>query len=367
MRWKEKMMQPFDLYEVSKIRAYLMGIATLWVTFYHCKYINLFSSALLTKTRLLGIITRIEAIGNCAVDLFFFLSGLGLYFSYTQLLENEAHPLKTFYRRRYRRILPTILIVTILTYGLIEVEDLANWAGYVFLYGFWAPTLGRGNFWYFSAIVVFYLVFPLIHRAIRGNRGMLNAAAIILGSVTVSLIVSMKAEHYFYTGCILALTRIPVFVLGAYMGKLCIRHQKIPVLIPILAIPVAVGLIILINDIPSLSQSYVRFYEFSVLVFCIALGHAFVFSKFNRRGFLSKVIMLIGSYSMEIYLLFESVYNNGIQLFNSPDEAGLVYALTAFAATLVLAILLRFVANQLTRGFDAQDGGSTREKGGITS
>ncbi len=367
MRWKKNLMQPFDLYDVSRIRAYLMGIATLWVTFYHCKYINLFSSVFLTKTRILGIITRIEAIGNCAVDLFFFLSGLGLYFSYTHLLENEAHPLKSFYQRRFRRILPTILIVTVLTYGMMEVEDLANWAGYVFLYGFWVPALGRGNFWYFSVIVVFYLLFPLIYRAIRGKRGIVNASAIILASVAISIFVSMQAEHYFYTGCILAITRIPVFVLGTYIGKLCIRHQKIPVAIPMLAIPVAIGLVVLINDLPSLSESYVRFYEYSVLVPCIVLGHAFIFSKFNRTGFLSKMIMLIGSYSMEIYLLFESVYNNGTHLFISPDETGLVYALTAFAATLVLAVLLKFVANQLTIGFNAQSGKSNREKEGTAS
>ena len=42
-----------------------MGIATLWITFYHCKYLNLFNSAFLTRTRLLGLFTRVEAIGNC--------------------------------------------------------------------------------------------------------------------------------------------------------------------------------------------------------------------------------------------------------------------------------------------------------------
>ena len=163
------------------------------------------------------------------------------------------------------------------------------------------------------------------------------------------------------------MTRIPVFVLGAYMGKLCLHHQKIPVLVPILAIPVAIGLVVLINDIPSLSQSYIRFYEFSVLVPCIALSHAFVSSKFRKRGFLSKVIILIGSYSMEIYLLFESIYNNGIHLFTSPDETGMIYILTAFTATLVLAVLLKMVAEQLTRGFDAQKSLSTHEKEGAVS
>ena len=354
MRWKEKLMQSFDLYEVSRIRPYLMGIATLWVTLYHCKYLNLFSSAFLTKTRLLGIFTRIEAIGNCAVDLFFFLSGLGLSFSYTHLQESDPHPLRTFYQRRFRRILPTILIVTILTYGLIEVENLANWAGYVFLYGFLTPTLERGNFWYFSATVVLYLVFPLIHRCIRGKRGLAGMTAIILVSVASAMIVSSLAEKYFYTRGILFISRIPVFVMGAYMGMLCLRHQKIPVWIPMLMIPVGIGLVVILNDCPQWDPAYLRFYEYSVLVLCIALGHAFVFTKFTRRRFLSKTVMMIGTYSMEIYLLFESVYNHGIYIFNSPDNTGLVYALTAFTATLVLAVLLKMMVNQLNRVYDSQ-------------
>ena len=361
MNWKEKLMKPFDLYEVSKIRPYLMGIAALWVTLYHCKYLNLFNSSFLTNTRLLGIFTRIEASGNCGVDLFFFLSGLGLFFSYARLLESDPHPLKTFYQRRFRRILPTILIVTILTYGLIEVEDLANWAGYVFLYGFLTPTLERGNFWYFSFTVVLYLVYPLVHRALTVKKGVLGAGGIILASVAVTITVSLLAEKYFYMRGILMLSRIPVFVLGAYMGRLCYHHRKIPVLFPLLAIPVSVVLLILILDCP-LSPAYLRFYEFCILVLCIALGHAFIFSKFRKRGFLSKSVMLIGSYSMEIYLLFESVYNNGTSLFNSPESTGLVYALTAFTATLVLAVILKFVAGQLVRTFDAQGSSSAQGK-----
>ena len=362
MRWKEKLIQPFDLYEVSGIRPYLMGIATLWVTLYHSKYLNLFHSTFLKETRLLGIFTRIEAIGNCAVDLFFFLSGLGLFFSYTRLLERAAHPLKTFYQRRFRRILPTILIVTILTYGLIKVENLANWAGYVFLYGFLTPTLERGNFWYFSATVVYYLMFPLIHRMIRGKHGLYGAMTIISVSVVVAVIVSRVAETYFYSRGILFISRIPAFVMGVYIGKLCLRHQKIPAWIPMLAIPVGIGLVVLLNDCPQPEPAYLRFYEYSVLVLCIALGHALILSRFTRRGFLSRTVVLIGAYSMEIYLLFESIYNNGTSVFNSPDSTGLVYTLTVFTATFVLAVLLKMAVSQLIRMFDTQGVMSKPEK-----
>ena len=48
--WK-KIMAPFDLYELSNARAWLMGVATLLVTFYHSQYLDLFSSSFLTRNQ----------------------------------------------------------------------------------------------------------------------------------------------------------------------------------------------------------------------------------------------------------------------------------------------------------------------------
>lgn len=354
MRWKEKLLKPFDLYAVSEARPYLMGIATLWITFYHCKYLDLFRSDFLARTRLLGLITRIEAIGNCGVDLFFFLSGLGLYFSYTRLRESDPRPVRSFYLRRYRRVVPTILIVTILTFGMAEKTDLANWAGGVFLYGFFVPGLTRGNFWFLSAILVLYLVFPLIHRGLRGGRGTAGALGMALGFLAAGLALRFLAEEYFFTHIALMLCRMPVFVLGAWMGRLCMEHRKVPAFVPLLAVPLSVLLLVLIADIPL--DMDLRFYEYAALIPCIALAHACVFSLFRKRGFVSKAVTVVGGYSMEIYLIFETVYNRGDGLIFSPEGTGLVYALTAFTATLVLAVLLKFTVGQLLRAYDALGG-----------
>ena len=365
---KAKWTQPFDLHDLSAVRPYLMGLACLWVTVYHSKYLNLFQSSLLNATHLLGAVTRVQAIGNCAVDLFFFLSGLGLYFSYTRLMESGApHPARTFYVRRFKRILPTVLIVTLLTYGLIpKADDLANWAGCVFLYGMFVPGLERGNFWYFSATAVFYLCFPLVHRAIRGKRGYIGAILLAAVSIALSALLSHVAEIYFYAKTNLMFCRIPVFVLGAYMGKLCLRHQQVPAWVPAISIPVGIGLIFLLNDAPEISPSYLRFYEYCALVLCIALSHGWIFSKFRRHGFLSKMVMLAGAYSMEIYLLYETLYNHEPILFRSPEPTGVVYSLTVFVATVVLAVLLKFVAGQLVKGYDALSGETGRGHEGVS-
>lgn len=359
MRWKEKLTKPFDLYEISRLRPYLMGLAALWITFYHSKYLNLFQSSFLTKTHLLGLVTRIDFIGNCGVDLFFFLSGLGLYFSYTRLLEKNPRPAGSFYRRRYGRILPTILIVTVLTYGLLPMENRSDWFGAVLLYGFFVPGRANGNFWYLSATMLFYLVFPLIHAALRGKRSTVSAAALVLAAFGLSFLIRFCfRDYYFAQGFFLFANRVPVFLLGAWMGKCCYEHRTVPRFVPMLSVPVSFLLLVLIADLPM--EGYVRLYTYAAFVPCLVLAHAYAFSHLKKWGFFTKAVMAVGTCSMEIYLLYESIYNHAEGLFaNSAfDETGLIYALTVFAATLVLAVLLKTVSAWLSRQFEAQSGSS---------
>ena len=186
---------------------------------------------------------------------------------------------------------------------------------------------------------------------------------LVLGTMGAAILVSIIAEEYFYTHAILIMTRLPVFILGTYMGKLCMTHRKIPAIIPLLTVPISVLPLVVIADKPL--PDYWRFFEYSVFVPCIVLAHAFVFSKIRKRGFLFKFIVVIGSYSMEIYLIYESIYNHATSLFHQIENTGLVYALTVFTATLVLAVLLRMVVNQLTREYDIQDRTNREKEEGI--
>ena len=103
-------------------------------------------------------------------------------------------------------------------------------------------------------------------------------------------------------------------------------------------------------------EGYIRLYAYAVFVPVLVLAHAYVFSKFRKRGFLTKLVMVIGTYSMEIYLIYESIYNHASALFvnSSFDKTGAIYALTVFTATLVLAVLLKMVTGQLARVFGVQ-------------
>ena len=346
---------PFDLYELSNVRAYLMGLATLLVTFYHSQYLDLFSSELLTKTRLLPVVTRIHKTGNSGVDLFVLLSGFGLFFAYSRLLEKEPAPLRSFYRRRFGKILPSILLVTVLTYGFLGADDARDWQGKVFLYAAYLPGRGGGNFWYFSYLMGLYLIYPLVHRVIRGKHGTPGAAGLIALSVAAALSLRALAPSYYYGRADLMLTRFPAFVLGAWLGKMSREHRKIPTAVPMAAVPGSVLLLVLVADSPDSFYDY-RFYAYCFLVLGIALSHAWIFSMMKKRGVLYGAVAFLGSFSMEIYLIYETIYYHGRSLFTVSEPTGLVYAVTVFTVTLILSVLLRTAVEKLKDVYAAARG-----------
>ena len=344
---KQKIMAPFDLYELSNARAFLMGLATLLVTFYHSQYLDLFSSSFLTKTRLLPVVTRIHKTGNCGVDLFVLLSGFGLYFAYSRLQEKDPTPIRSFYRRRYSRILPTVLTVTVLTYGILGADDVRDWLGKVFLYAAYLPGRRGGNFWYFSYLIGLYLIYPLIHRIIWCRRGGFGAAGLILLSMVAAMMIRALSPSYYYGRADLMLTRLPAFIFGAWLGKISREHRKVPAVLPMAAIPGSILLLILTADSPDTFYDY-RFYAYCFLVIGITLSHAWVFSRFRKRSFFSRCVARIGSCSMEIYLIYETLYYNGRKVIIISEPTGLIYALTVFTVTLLLSILLQMVITKLT-------------------
>ena len=79
-----------DRYAVSKYRNSLMGLAILWVVFYHGPVVKI------------PILHHIQELGYLGVEIFFTLSGFGLYYAW-----NKSHNICHFYGRRILRIIPS--------------------------------------------------------------------------------------------------------------------------------------------------------------------------------------------------------------------------------------------------------------------
>ena len=88
-----------ELANISRYRGELMGIAMIFIFLFHV--------ALPRYNMFFGL----RRIGNIGVDMFLFLSGVGLWFSWMK------HPsVKRFFKRRYLRVYPAWLIISCLYY-----------------------------------------------------------------------------------------------------------------------------------------------------------------------------------------------------------------------------------------------------------
>ena len=130
-----------------------MGAAMLFIILFHV--------ALPRENAFYGL----RRMGNVGVDMFLFLSGIGLWFSWM-----KTPSARHFFIRRYLRIYPTWLIIACLFYiPAFHGGSIWNWInlfGEITInWGFWLHD--ELNFWYIPATMMLYLFAPAYMELIK--------------------------------------------------------------------------------------------------------------------------------------------------------------------------------------------------------
>lgn len=150
-----------------------MGMAIILVMMLHFQSIGIYSE----KFRILEAIFKH---GNVGVEMFLFLSGIGLYFSYS-----KNNNLRQFYKKRFMRIMIPYILICAPYYIWIDIfrkegsfiEDITQISFY---------KDGQQDAWYIAAIFLFYLLFPAFYKLIFRNNGK-NALFTTIALVSVLL------------------------------------------------------------------------------------------------------------------------------------------------------------------------------------
>lgn len=202
-----------SLESISKYRNQLMGIAMLYVMLFHT-----------TTTKAQygdGLLYSFVKLGNAGVDIFVFLSGLGMVYS----LNKDCHVLR-FYKKRILRIYPDYIPIvgfySLLCWsmGLCNIWlVITNCAGI----SFWISDSSYAFNWYIPAMILFYLLAPGIYHLLKDKR---RRAVSFTALYFVSLIFIILCYDYLkWTGLLIAFCRIPVFLVGMLAG-FWISEQK---------------------------------------------------------------------------------------------------------------------------------------------
>ena len=197
-------MKDIDLSLISKYRGELMGFAMIYVVMFH-----------VCGNRHDTLWYCLARCGNLGVDIFLFLSGIGLWYAWTK---NSS--LRHFYWRRYKRIYPAWLVVAALFYipkfidGKINLWELLG--ELAINYGFWHHL--ALNFWYVPAILTLYLIAPWYMRLIQSDAHYrwLPVAALLL----TLLVQYWQPLHHSVGHLEIFFSRIPIFLLGINAGAL---------------------------------------------------------------------------------------------------------------------------------------------------
>lgn len=195
---------------ISRYRTALMGFAALWVMLYH-EWISLFGGSVL------GYAERfITGMGYYGVDIFFFLSGMGLVFAIGK------YPLKEFYKRRFVRVLiPYLIAVTVCWFT-------RQWSPAFYFktlvgYNFWAVDIYT-VLWFIYAIMTVYLLFPLYYALLRrfSRKGLFTALALVVWVLLSAALGSiLRTDLYGF------LNRVPIFLTGVLAGEWAKEKKQI--------------------------------------------------------------------------------------------------------------------------------------------
>lgn len=316
-----------ELANISRFRGELMGAAMLFIILFHV--------ALPREDAFFGL----RRMGNVGVDMFLFLSGIGLWFSWS-----KNPDVRHFFVRRYLRIYPAWLIIACLFYiPRFEGGDLWAWVDLVgdisINWDFWLHD--ELNFWYIPATMMLYLFAPGYMELIK--RHPIYRWLPVVMIMWCILVQYVTPIHHAVGHLEIFWSRVPIFFIGINMGEMVRSRKQLP--------PDAVWLLLvtfLMTFGTCLYLEQVRHGHFPLFVermlyIPFTVCSILVMNRIFRRTpeWVNRAFRLVGMLSLEAYLIhihFVLVYIQPI---------GLGYWGT-FAATVAITLPVAWVLHQTT-------------------
>lgn len=222
--------------------------------------------------------------GFMGVDVFLIISAYGLCHAF------KKYDLKTFYRRRVLRIFPlyVFLAVIVTSVHVILGYNVSVWD--------WLCNLstlsyyGIGGFyieWYLSALLLLYLLFPILYNLISKAGGIIAIAILIV--IVLSSLLNISWSHE----C--AIARIPFFLCGIL---LFFQKQKDTLRF----IYIVYGVALLITTLLYLKEYLATYMVAYMTAPFVLFAASWLVQKITLFPSLKIYIEWIGKHSIELYV-----------------------------------------------------------------
>lgn len=244
------------------------------------------------------------------VSLFFMISGFGLIYE-----NRNGFCLKTYIKKRFIRIMIPFYVVSLLAVfgkmmfmaGPVFEETIPKWHivftllgldGYLKEYGIATFSLGVGE-WFIGCIILMYLCFPLLRKAMMKNVQWTMGIATLCFLLTATFYKGEIPSYYFFG------IKVYDFIVGMYLA-MKLKNPSSRMTLPALA--VVVSLLVWPYKIGINENMILIIFVVGIFVLFFSLESWRISDKlFGNRG-----IKLLSGYSYEIFL----VHHWGIILMN---------------------------------------------------
>jgi peptidoglycan/LPS O-acetylase OafA/YrhL len=307
-------LKEIQLADLSRYRGQLMGAAIVFIILFHVP---------LART---DAFFGLRRCGNIGVDMFLFLSGIGLWYAWV-----KQPSVRHFYRRRLLRLFPAWLVVSSAYYLQrfdfetgdyldLLLDITVNW-------GFWLHD--ELTFWYVPAIMMLYLWAPLYMKLIA-RHPVFRWLPVLM--VCWCVVVQWVTPVHQAVGHIeIFWSRVPIFFLGINCGELVRQDHRIE--------PAGrwlVWLTLLMTASACIWLEQMRHGRFPLFVermvyIPLTVSLLLLLCDFFRiaPAWCSRICIFLGGLSLEIYL----IHNHFVMCYLTPHHLG--YWPTALLTTLL--------------------------------
>lgn len=319
--------------DLSKYRNELFGLSIIEIIIFHY-FENYFSRG--HNNNLITLIGKLYdyMLGDVGVEIFLFLSGMGLYFS---LIRNDS--VKRFYIRRFKRILPTFLIVSVMYYFWLNfVYRDTGILGFVrgeFFVNFF--RIHDTTYWFILLILLMYLMFPYLYRFLLPLKNHRILRLLVLFGIWLgaTITIFLLNRSVFYNIEIL-LFRIPIFILGLFFAYKVMENRNLSrfellILILILAIKV---IFIKSSVMPIRGRIMATLWTFPIMF----IGVCVCKYSLAKTTKLNEFIQWTGTMSLELYIVHVSL-REVFNAYNFSMSVGWHYAVMVIVAYCLAVIL----------------------------
>ncbi len=289
METKSPYIPDIELTNISRFRGELMGAAMLFIILFHVDLDRW------------DYFFGLRRMGNIGVDIFFFLSGVGLWFSWV-----KSQDWRKFYKRRFVRIYPAWLIIACLYYiPRFRGGDMMAWVDLVgditINWDFWLHD--ELTFWYIPATMMLYLFAPPYMELIRRHPVYRWLPVVMV--MWCILVQWVTPIHQVVGHLEIFWSRVPIFFIGINMGEMVRRKDTVD--------GTGIWMIILMfvmSLASSLFLEQVRHGEFPLFIermlyIPLTVTSVMLLNRVFRRmpDRANRLFRLVGALSLECYLI----------------------------------------------------------------